>query len=223
MLRLNHSRALVRCARALVRARRAASPGLGPSDLPAWETWRVRGGTFQVARRMAAELDGQVRLGERVERIERTPAGATVGLGRETLSADACVRPFPPRCCTAWSLSASTPIAAQPSRVCASRVPRSSSPCTSDRSGSRRSRVGSRTRTDARLDLGAASGRALVSRAARAPRLCAVAASGASAGSRARRAGGDVRRGGALAARPAFRAVGRASVHAGLHRLALAG
>jgi monoamine oxidase len=68
----------------------------GHYDLAYWERDRVAGGTFQVARRLAEQLDGRIRCGEPVVRIARVPGGVELDLASgERLRAEACVSTIP--------------------------------------------------------------------------------------------------------------------------------
>jgi monoamine oxidase len=67
-----------------------------PSDLAAWETFRLVGGTFQLAERLAAELAGRVRYRAAVLRIGAQAGAVELNLATgESLRADACVTTIP--------------------------------------------------------------------------------------------------------------------------------
>ncbi|MBG0850508.1 FAD-dependent oxidoreductase [Streptomyces spinoverrucosus] len=74
-------------------------PGAGASehyDYDDWEGLRVAEGSATVALRMAAALDGRIRLGEPVRAVDVRPGGCAVLLANgETLRADAVVSALP--------------------------------------------------------------------------------------------------------------------------------
>jgi monoamine oxidase len=81
----------------LAELRKAAAAGAtGFYDEEHWEGLRVAEGAATVALRMAAELDGSVRLGAPVARVDVTPAGCAVTLaGGQRLGAEAVVCALP--------------------------------------------------------------------------------------------------------------------------------
>jgi monoamine oxidase len=74
----------------------ASTSSKGLYSYDEWENLRVAEGSATVARRMAAELDGRIRLGSPVRAVKVAPGGCTVQLeSGEIVAADAIVSALP--------------------------------------------------------------------------------------------------------------------------------
>ena len=74
----------------------ASTSSKGLYSYDEWENLRVAEGSATVARRMAAELDGRIRLGSAVRAVKAAPGGCTVQLeSGEIVAADAIVSALP--------------------------------------------------------------------------------------------------------------------------------